>query len=66
MRHLFVSLTAHGYGHLAQVAPVVADLVRRMPDLRLTLQGDLDPGLARSRLPAGFKVLARSASFSPL
>ena len=37
MPHLFVSLTAHGYGHLAQVAPVVAELTRRLPGLRLTV-----------------------------
>ncbi len=57
MPHLFVSLTAHGYGHLAQTAPVLSELARRLPGLRLTLQADLDPGLVRSRLPAGTRHL---------
>lgn len=34
--HLVVDITGHGYGHLAQVAPVVAELRRRCPGLRLT------------------------------
>ncbi len=59
--HIFVSLTAHGYGHLAQVAPVVAELAARLPRLRLTLQADLEPGFVRSRLPAGLRHLREAA-----
>ena len=51
--HLLLAVTAHGYGHLAQSAPVVEALTRRMPGLRVTLQGDIDPAFARHRLPAG-------------
>jgi hypothetical protein len=54
MPHLFLAVTAHGYGHLAQAAPVVTALARRLPGLRVTLQSDIDPGFARSRLPPGF------------
>lgn len=54
MPHLFLAVTAHGYGHLAQAAPVVAALARRVAGLRVTLQGDIDPDFARSRLPWGF------------
>jgi len=61
MPHLFVSLTAHGYGHLAQVAPVLTELAARLPGLRLTLQGDLEPGFVRSRLPAGLRHLREAA-----
>jgi hypothetical protein len=53
MPHLFIAVTAHGYGHLAQVAPVAAALARRLPGLRITLQGTLDPGYAASRMPDG-------------
>ncbi|TVQ87513.1 MAG: hypothetical protein EA400_11250 [Chromatiaceae bacterium] len=61
MPHLFIALTAHGYGHLAQCAPVVAALQRRRPDLRVTLQGTIDPAFARSRMPAGFRHLSVAA-----
>ncbi|MCG6897570.1 MAG: hypothetical protein LJE61_09745 [Thiocapsa sp.] len=57
MAHLFLAVTAHGYGHLAQAAPVVTALARRLPGLRITLQSDIDPGFARSRLPRGFTHL---------
>jgi UDP:flavonoid glycosyltransferase YjiC (YdhE family) len=61
MPHLFISLTAHGYGHLAQVAPVVAELARRMPGLRLTVQGDLESALVRARLSGDLRHLREAA-----
>ena len=36
--HLLASISFHGFGHIAQSAPVVNALVRRIPDLRVTLQ----------------------------
>lgn len=44
--HLVVDISAHGFGHLAQVAPVLEALARRLPALRLTLR----TALARERL----------------
>lgn len=61
MTHLLLAVTAHGYGHLAQCAPVVDSLSRRIPGLRVTLQGDIDPAFARRRLGAGFNQIPESA-----
>ena len=61
MPHLFLAVTAHGYGHLAQCAPVVHALHRRIPGLRVTLQWDNDPGFARRRLPPGFDHIQEAA-----
>jgi hypothetical protein len=61
MPHLHLAITAHGYGHLAQVAPVVTELRRRIPSLRVTLQGDVDSDFAAARLPAGFQQIEESA-----
>lgn len=61
MAHLFVAVTAHGYGHLAQVAPVLHELRRRLPALALTLQGPVAPAFVSSRLPAGFEHLSTPA-----
>lgn len=36
--HLLASISFHGFGHIAQSAPVVNALVRRIPQLRVTLQ----------------------------
>lgn len=53
MPHLLLAVSAHGYGHLAQSAPVIRAIARRLPGLRITLQSNIDPWFARSRLPPG-------------
>ena len=35
--HLAIYLSAHGFGHIGQTAPVIDALVRRLPDVRLTI-----------------------------
>lgn len=59
--HLLLAVTAHGYGHLAQCSPVVCALVRRIPGLRITLMGDVDPEYARLRLPPGFEHIQEAS-----
>jgi hypothetical protein len=44
--HLFVDISAHGFGHLAQTAPVLNALRARQPELMLTIRC----GLPRERL----------------
>ena len=46
MTHLFVDISGHGLGHLAQVAPVVNALRAARPDLHLTVRSSI----ARERL----------------
>jgi hypothetical protein len=53
-RHLFVALSSHGFGHLAQAAPVLNELRRRLPDLCLTLQCTLPEKVLRSRIQGNF------------
>ncbi len=43
--HLVVSATAHGYGHLAQIGPVLNAVRDRLPGLRITLRGDFPDGV---------------------
>ncbi|MBI5435824.1 MAG: hypothetical protein HY937_01705 [Nitrosomonadales bacterium] len=38
MPHLLVDISAHGFGHVSQAAPVVNELARRVPGLRVTLR----------------------------
>lgn len=47
--HLLVALSAHGFGHIGQTAPVVQALRRRLPKLQITV---------RSAAP-NFKVVER-------
>lgn len=37
-RHLLATISFHGFGHIGQSAPVVNALVRRIPNLRVTVQ----------------------------
>ncbi len=61
--HLFVDITAHGFGHLAQVAPVLHALRARLPELRLSVRCALPAEKLRSRLPAGFTHLPGRSDF---
>ena len=49
--HLVVDISGHGYGHLAQAAPVVDALRQLRPDLRITVRCALPEAVVRARLP---------------
>ena len=51
MPNLTVAITAHGYGHAAQTAPVVEALASLMPDLRVMLHSDLPAAVLRDFFP---------------
>ena len=57
MPHLVVSITGHGFGHVAQIAPVLGALYRRMPQLRLTVRSTAPLAHLRSRIHAPFAHL---------
>jgi UDP:flavonoid glycosyltransferase YjiC (YdhE family) len=61
MPHLLVALSAHGYGHLAQTAPVLDALRRRLPALRLTLYSALSRALLAQRIAGDFHYIGRAA-----
>ncbi|MBC7953893.1 MAG: hypothetical protein H7Z12_19005 [Rhodospirillaceae bacterium] len=47
--HLWLALSPHGFGHAAMTAPLVAELRRRRPGLRLTIQTALPHAFLESR-----------------
>lgn len=55
--HLVVSITGHGYGHVAQTAPVLNLLHERMPQLRITVRSAVPLSHLRSRITAPFAHL---------
>lgn len=61
--HLFVDVSAHGFGHLAQVAPVLQCLCARLPALRLTIRSGLPRARLAARLPRDFAHIAESSDF---
>lgn len=56
--HLVVSITGHGFGHVAQTAPILNRLHQLHPDLRLTLRSAAPIAQLRSRIDAPFAHLS--------
>jgi hypothetical protein len=57
MPHLVVSISGHGFGHVAQTAPILNLLHERMPQLRLTVRSAVPLAHLRSRIHAPFDHL---------
>jgi len=57
MPHLVVSITGHGFGHVAQTAPILNLLHKRMPTLQLTIRSSVPATHLRSRIHAPFEHL---------
>lgn len=54
---LLVDLSSHGFGHVAQAAPVVNRLRRRYPALEVLVRGRFPPALLASRFTFPIRVL---------
>ncbi len=63
MPHLLVALSAHGFGHTAQSAPVINALRRKIPDIRLSLRTDLPASFLASRFGGEFDVVPGADDF---
>jgi hypothetical protein len=57
MPHLVVSISGHGFGHVAQTAPVLNQLHRLLPELRITLRSAVPLAHLQSRIIAPFEHL---------
>ncbi len=63
MSHLFVDISSHGFGHLAQTAPVLNRLAELLPALRITLRSGLSIEKLRQRIRAPFAHIAAASDF---
>lgn len=57
MPHLVTYLSSHGFGHVAQTAPILNRLYRLLPRLRLTVCSAVPPGHLRTRIKVPFTHL---------
>jgi hypothetical protein len=55
--HLLLAVSGHGYGHLAQCAPVINTLAKQLPGLRLTLMSALPQTVLADRIEAEFTCI---------
>jgi hypothetical protein len=60
--HLFVDVSSHGYGHLAQTAPVLNALAASRP-VRLTVRSGLTEAQLRRRIQAPFTHIHAASDF---
>jgi len=56
-QYIAVYISGHGYGHLAQIAPVLNVLYAKKPNLQFIIRSNLSEHLIRSRLRAPFSLL---------
>ncbi|MCB1778129.1 MAG: hypothetical protein KDI50_11910 [Candidatus Competibacteraceae bacterium] len=61
--HVYLALSGHGFGHLAQVAPVLNEWRRRFPAGRLTVQSLLPEAVLHRRISGEFTVIEGAADF---
>lgn len=62
-KHLLVAISPHGYGHAAQVVPVVNALLAQYPELRVTIQTTLPKWFFDARLRCAFNYHYRASDF---
>jgi hypothetical protein len=63
MPHLLVDLSYHGFGHIAQTAPVVNALAERLPGLRVTLRSGAPHEVLAQRFRCDFTLIAKALDF---
>lgn len=64
--HLLVSITAHGFGHVAQIAPVLNRLQRLLPEIKITLRSGVALQHLRARIDVPFTYLPDQADIGML
>lgn len=61
-RHLLVDISSHGFGHLAQTAPVL-NALRRRRDLRITVRCGIPREVLAARIDGDFDYVPRRLDF---
>lgn len=63
MPHLLVDISAHGFGHVSQTAPVVNALAQLIPTLQVTLRSGAPEALLRQRFQCDFLHIPATFDF---
>ncbi|OIQ83842.1 hypothetical protein GALL_343610 [mine drainage metagenome] len=64
--HLLVCISAHGFGHVAQTAPIINELHARLPNVRITVRSMVRLEYLRSRIHAPFDRVGDSGDASDI
>lgn len=57
MTHIVVSISGHGYGHVAQTAPILNRLYQMQPHLRITVRSTVPSSHLNTRIHAPFTLM---------
>ena len=60
---LYVAISAHGYGHIGQTAPVVNELARRHPSLRVVVECGWSRDVLQQRIAVPFEHIQIATDF---
>ena len=63
LAHLLADISSHGFGHLAQTAPILNELQNRQPDLKLTIRCGLPTEKLHERIHGAFTHIQSSSDF---
>ncbi len=63
MKHLLIDISAHGYGHIAQTAPVLNLLAQQQPELRITVRSHAPTAYLRQRILHPFEHIQVALDF---
>src|ERR1700710_800825 len=61
--HLLIYISGHGFGHLAQIAPVLNHLLPQLPNLHLTICSKIPLQQLRSRIHGSFTHIDEATDF---
>ena len=61
--HLLTAITSHGFGHAAQVAPVLNALRELQPEIAFTVQSSLPSAFLRERIKGAFEQIDEAPDF---
>lgn len=61
--HLLVYISGHGFGHVAQTAPVLNRLRQLLPELRLTICSTAPRHILQTRIDGNFDHISHAADF---
>ena len=61
--HLLTAITSHGFGHAAQVAPVLNALRELRPGIKFTVQSSLPEAFLRERIRGDFERIDEAPDF---
>jgi len=61
--HLLAAITPHGFGHAAQVSPVINALRQKLPALRVTVLTSLPEAFLSGRIQGGFEYIGQATDF---